>query len=54
MTEAGLGIRDHRIVAAAVEDHSVTRWRCLDCAREFDCVTETLSNDCVPSLSSHT
>ncbi|MBX0286068.1 hypothetical protein [Haloarcula salinisoli] len=54
MTETGLGIHDHRIVAAAVEDHSVTRWRCLDCAREFDCVTECLSNDCGLASPSNT
>lgn len=41
-----LGIVGHRLVSASMEDDSVTLWRCLDCRREFDCVSGALETDC--------
>jgi len=54
MSRSELTIHGHSLVAAASEDHSVIRWRCLDCAREFDCVSECLANDCAPTVPSRT
>jgi len=52
MSRTELTSHEHSLVPAAVEDHSVIRWRCLDCAREFDCVSKCLSDDCVPAVPS--
>lgn len=48
-----LVIHDHRLVAATVVNHSVTRWRCLDCNLEFDCASDCLANDCGAAVYNH-
>lgn len=50
MSSAGraLGIREHRLVPAAMDGSSVTLWRCLDCDREYRCASEVLDEDCRP------
>jgi len=41
-----LGIGRHSLVPAAVEDSSVTLWRCIDCDGEYHCASEVLEETC--------
>ena len=52
MSEAGqaLSLSDHRIVPAKTENHSVVKWRCIDCQVEQDCVSKYLTDVCVQQL----
>jgi hypothetical protein len=52
MSETGqaLLLSDHRIIPEQIEDHSVVRWRCIDCQAEQDCVSEYLADVCAPQL----
>lgn len=52
MSEAGqaLSLSDHRIVPSKVENHSVVRWRCIDCQSEKECVSNYLADVCANQL----
>ena len=52
MSEASqaLSVSDHRIVPESIEDHSVVRWRCVDCQVEHNCVSKYLVDVCVTQL----